>query len=101
MQTEKRWMGKAPLGGGIYVMLKNGRCIYIGQSSNFIRRIRVHTRIFDDVRFIPIARRACRLSLEAALIAALKPRDNIQRPRARAWSPDGLDIWGMFSRWRT
>lgn len=63
---------------GVYILLLEGRIVYIGSSENMARRVlshRTNGRDFDEVFYIG-TKEDDRLRLETILIRAVKPRGN-------------------------
>ena len=75
----RQWpSGRVP---GIYLLLRRGHIVYVGQSSKLLLRIQDHKRDakkdFDEVRYWPCDGSASfRLRLETILIATYLPRYN-------------------------
>jgi len=63
---------------GVYVLLKAGAPVYVGQTKAVRHRIEQHklSKDFDDVIYLPVSSMHDRLRLESVLIAALNPPTN-------------------------
>lgn len=77
-----RNIGKIYRGAGVYALLLSGEVVYIGQTTNVIRRIGEHaaTREFDEYRFIKCEVGRL-LNLERELILLYRPPWNISQNR--------------------
>ena len=78
--------------GAVYVYLKKGVAVYVGESSRPIKR-RMHDKTsphkkkpwwktWDTVKFINLKDRTDRMTLELHLVLGLKPKENI-KPASR------------------
>ena len=79
---------------GVYLLMKRGRVVYVGQSANLVQRIYAHRRRggFDEVRWISLDESDL-LAYEGAIARALNP------PRSKRVSPDTSrdeEIWAVL-----
>jgi hypothetical protein len=59
----------------VYFLMKDGACIYVGQTRNLCQRLKCHVRAFDRVLAIPLAPEFL-WETEQAYIEALEPEHN-------------------------
>lgn len=65
-------------GPGVYLLVREGRVVYVGQSKNPLSRIGQHSRsfAFDRVLFISEPNDSERTAIEAALVRRLDPLES-------------------------
>lgn len=81
---------------GIYFLLKKGKVVYIGQTTNIWGRIighQVSYKDFDKIRFIPCYGRRIRLKYERRWIRKFRPKFN----KSNLFISNGLEK-GMLCR---
>jgi hypothetical protein len=82
-KTQIRSMFAPARGGCVYLLLRGGRVVYIGQSMGFMARISSHQKkggwIFDEIQYLILPRR-CLLWVEYSLIRKFRPPYNGQIP---------------------
>jgi hypothetical protein len=70
---------------GVYVLYREGRVVYVGQSGNIRERLQAHARrfVFDRVKCRRLrTRRSCQ-RVERQLLRRLRPVENRSFPGAR------------------
>lgn len=76
-----RACGAALRGSGIYFLMRDDECVYIGQSVNVLKRLAQHIdegeKHFDDIVVWPVPRDRLR-DVERVLIRTLAPQYNVK-----------------------
>lgn len=83
---------------GVYVLIRDGAVVYVGQSNNVLARVGMHCKsfAFDRVFYIPEPQKQERLAIEGALARRFNPpKSNVVSSRHQARDAEILARFGL------